>query len=103
MNATKKVLKGLPERSYSIVRPGGRVALPPGLANLKLGQRVYIHIGRTGVLLVRRPCGLHRGRLLSVRLRRAIRSLASYGPRARHMEPCPDTARRHSSASMQGR
>lgn len=86
MNATKKVLKGLPERSYSIVRAGGRVALPPGLANLKLGQRMYFHIGRAGVHLARRPRGLHHGRLLSVRLRRAIRSLASYGPRAQRRD-----------------
>ncbi len=103
MNTKRKGLKGPPERNYSIVRPGGEVALPAGFANLKLGQRVYFYIGRAEVLLVSRPRGMHRGRLLSARLRRSVRSLATYGPRARHEEACSDTARWHCSASMSRR
>lgn len=71
------------DRSFSYVGRGGKVALPPNFADLRLGQRLYFcFIGR-GIVLSLRPRGLCKGRLLSTRVRQAVRSLACYGPRAR--------------------
>jgi hypothetical protein len=71
-------------RIYSgVVQKGGRVALPSDLANFRLGQRVYFHIRGHEIGFQIKPRRAVRGRLLSCRIRRAVRSLAAYGPRAR--------------------
>lgn len=70
------------EWSFSFVGRGGKVALPPSFADLRPGQRLYFCLTGGGIILSLRPRGLYEGRLLSVRVRQAVRSLASYGPRA---------------------
>lgn len=67
---------------YGIVRRGGVIALPPGLTEFQLGQRVFFHVSARGVAVQARPKGLFNGRLPSSRVRRVVRSLALYGPRA---------------------
>jgi len=79
-----KRAKGESDRPYSILRKGGRVTFPPDFTDLKLGQRVFFHVDERGVVMATRPKRSHRGRLLSSRVRRGIRSLVSYGPRAGH-------------------
>lgn len=75
-------------RSISYVSRGGRVVLPPNFADLKVGQRLYFSLRGIGVDLSLRPRGLHKGRLLSTRVRRAIRTLARCGPRAKNPTVC---------------
>lgn len=71
-------------RRYSaLVQRGGRIALPPDIAAFHVGQRVYFHARDGQISFQARPEGTVRGRLLSSRIRRAIRSLAAYGPRTR--------------------
>lgn len=68
----------------SVVRTNGRVDLPGDCGKFKLGQRVYFHLGSKGeVIFALLPKRTYRGRLLSSRVRRGIRSLAMYGPRAK--------------------
>ncbi len=69
--------------SFGYVGRGGKVALPPKFADLRPGQRLYVCISGAEIILSARPRGLYDGRLLSVRVRQAVRSLASYGPRTR--------------------
>ena len=69
--------------SFSYVGRGGKVALPPNFADLRPGQRLFVCISGVGIILSLRPRGLYDGRLLSLRVRQAVRSLASYGPRTR--------------------
>lgn len=69
--------------SFSYVGRGGKVALPPNFADLRPGQRLYVCIAGAGIILSLRLGGLYDGRLLSVRVRQGVRSLASYGPRTR--------------------
>lgn len=69
--------------SFSYVGRGGKVALPPNFADLRPSQRLYVCISGVGIILSLRPRGLFDGRLLSLRVRQAVRSLASYGPRTR--------------------
>lgn len=59
----------------------GRVDLPPGLSPFRLGQRVYFHVRDGEVVVQARPKRAVRGRILSSRVRSAVRSLAAYGPR----------------------
>lgn len=73
--------KSLSEQS--IVKRGGKIALPPHLKGLRLGQRVYFHLTSHGVEFGVKPKRVTKGRFLSSRLRRAIRTIAAYGPRAR--------------------
>jgi bifunctional DNA-binding transcriptional regulator/antitoxin component of YhaV-PrlF toxin-antitoxin module len=70
------------DRLFSLVGKGGRITFPANFLDLKLGQRVYFDVGERGVVMLMRPKRSHRGRLLSARVRRGIRSLARYGPRA---------------------
>jgi hypothetical protein len=70
------------QRHVCILRKGGKVALPPGVSDFKLGQRVYFHLREDGVAFAATPKRAFRGRLLSSRIRRAVRTLAVYGPRA---------------------
>jgi hypothetical protein len=71
-------------RHYSaLIRRGGRIALPPEIATFHVGQRVYFFALDGQIRFQARPKGTVRGRLLSSRIRRAIRSLAAYGPRTR--------------------
>lgn len=69
-------------RYFGIVRKDGRVDIPPGVSTFSLGQRVYFHIRNEGVVFAAKPKRAFRGRLLSSRIRRAMRTLAMYGPRA---------------------
>ena len=69
--------------AHSIVKRGGKVALPPHLDGLRLGQRVYFHLTSQGLVFGAKPKRVTKGRLLSSRLRRAIRPIAAYGPRTR--------------------
>lgn len=68
---------------HSIVRRGGRVALPPETGTFRLGQRVFFHLTAQGFVFADKPKRTFNGRLISSRVRRAIRSLALYGPRTR--------------------
>lgn len=70
------------KRSMSIVRKNGRVDLPPDFGTFRLGQRVYFHLHLNEVTLAAMPKRQFNGRMLSCRIRRGIRSLALYGPRA---------------------
>lgn len=68
----------------SIVRSKGRIDLPGDCGHFRLGQRVYFHLGATGeVIFGGEPKRAHRGRLLSSRVRRGLRAIAKYGPRAK--------------------
>ncbi len=75
-------LSSFKRREFSIVRKGGIVVLPPGFTTLRLGQRVFFRAGVDGIIVSTKPRAVVGGRLLSRRVRRAIRSLARYGPRA---------------------
>lgn len=71
-------------RTYSaLVQRGGRVALPPDLSDFRLSQRVYFFVRDQEVGFRTKPKGLVRGRLLSRRIRRTVRTLAAFGPRTR--------------------
>lgn len=71
-------------RIYSgIIQKGGRIALPPDLSTFRLGQRVYFHVCGQDIGFQVKPKRIVRGRLLSSRVRRIVRTLAIYGPRAR--------------------
>lgn len=74
--------KGQDDRLFSFVGEGDRITFPAGFLDLKLGQRVYFDVDEGGVVMLMRPKRSHSGRLLSTRVRRGIRSLARYGPRA---------------------
>lgn len=63
-----------------VVRKGGRVALPLGIRGFRLGQRVYFHSDCRGLLMLEKPKRCFKGRLLSTRICRSVRSLAMYGP-----------------------
>lgn len=81
------------DRTYSsLVRRGGRITLPREIDSFRLGQRVYFYARDGQVGFQARPKGTVRGRLLSSRIRRAIRSLVAYGPRTR--EPIRRSGRR---------
>jgi hypothetical protein len=80
MKVTCKQIKE--QRHVCIVRKGGKVALPLCVSSFKLGQRVYFHLREDGVAFAATPKRAFRGRLLSSRIRRAVRTLAMYGPRA---------------------
>ncbi len=77
-----KPRKGHDDRLFSFVGKGGRITFPADFLDLKLGQRVYFDVDERGVVMLMRPRRSHCGRLLSARVRRGIRSLARYGPRA---------------------
>lgn len=65
-----------------IIRKNGRVDIPPNLSNFKIGQRVYFHLRKNEVVIAARPQSTFNGRLLSCRIRRGLRTLERYGPRA---------------------
>jgi len=65
-----------------VIRSGGRIVLPPSLAIFKLGQRVYFHWNGRDIVFASTPKRALRGRLLSSRIRRGVRTLRLYGPRA---------------------
>ncbi|UDF35516.1 UNVERIFIED_ORG: hypothetical protein LHJ69_23715 [Shinella sp. XGS7] len=71
-------------RTYSaLVQRGGCVALPPDLSTFRLGQRVYFHVRGKEIAFQAKPKRAVRGRLLSNRIRRTVRTLAAFGPRTR--------------------
>jgi hypothetical protein len=71
-------------RTYSaLIQRGGRVALPPDLSAFRLGQRVYFHVRGHEIAFQAKPKRAVRGRLLSSRIRRTVRTLAVFGPRTR--------------------
>lgn len=57
--------------------------MPPELEDFHLGQRIYFHVTTRGVVFGSKPTRTVNGRLPSCRVRRAIRSIATYGPRTR--------------------
>ena len=65
-----------------VIRSGGRIVLPPSLATFKLGQRVYFHWNGREIVFASTPKRALQGRLLSSRIRRGVRTLRLYGPRA---------------------
>lgn len=70
--------------TYSgLVRKGGRVALPPTLFEFSLGQRIYFYVKGSEIGFQATPRRVIRGRLLSSRVCRVVRTLTTYGPRAR--------------------
>jgi hypothetical protein len=72
-------------RTYSSrVHRSGRITLPPEMASFRLGQRVYFYSRDGQVGFQARPKRTVGGKLLSSRIRRAIRTLATYGPRTRN-------------------
>lgn len=80
MNASQKLSRQ--DRSIGFIRKSGRVDFPPDFGDFKLGQRVYFHLRLNEVALAKFPKRSCNGRLLSCRIRRGLRSLAQYGPRA---------------------
>lgn len=66
----------------SILRKGGVLALPPAVSIFRIGQRVYFHARADGVVISARPRRCTNGRLVSSRIKRGLRSLTLYGPRA---------------------
>lgn len=66
----------------SQVRKAGRIDLPPTVPGFHLGQRIYFHVTHLGAVLGIRPTRTVNGRLLSTRIRRGLRSIGAYGPRA---------------------
>lgn len=66
----------------SILKKGHVVTLPPEIETFRLGQRVYFHADARGIVIQAKPRRVTAGRLLSSRIRRAIRTLAAFGPRA---------------------
>lgn len=79
MKAINKYAKK--QRDFGIVRKNGRIALPPDFSKFRLGQRVYFHLQKEGVVFAATPKRTFNGRLLSSRIRRGLRTLAMYGPR----------------------
>lgn len=67
----------------SILKKGHVVTLPPEIETFRLGQRVYFCADARGIVIRAKPQRVTGGRLLSSRIRRAIRTLAAFGPRAR--------------------
>lgn len=80
MKSVRKRVKA--PNQFSIIRKNGRVDLPLDLSSLKIGQRVYFHLLQNEVVIAASPRRNFNGRLLSCRIRRGLRSLAMYGPRA---------------------
>ena len=73
----------LNQKTYTArIQKGGRLVLPPDLAAYRLGQRVYFSIFRLEIHLSTKPRQVIHGRLLSSRVKRGVRTLAAYGPRA---------------------
>lgn len=72
-----------PRTFSALIQRGGRVALPPDLPTFRLGQRVYFHVLGHEIAVQAKPKRAVRGRLLSSRIRRTVRTLAVFGPRAR--------------------
>lgn len=68
--------------SIAIIGKGGTIALPPNFDVFRLGQRVYFHVQGQSVVVTKHPKRVHNGRLPSSRIKKAIRNLATYGPRA---------------------
>jgi hypothetical protein len=66
----------------SLVKRGRVVTLPPSMATYQLGQRLYFCKTTKGILMTVVPKRTWNGRLLSTRVRRAVRTLAAFGPRA---------------------
>jgi len=66
----------------SLVKRGRVVTLPPSMATYQLGQRLYFCKSTKGILMTVVPKRTWNGRLLSMRVRRAVRTLAAFGPRA---------------------
>lgn len=80
---TMRAKRTLPKRlGYSIIDPDGRIVLPVQIQDFEVGQRVFFHIRGNGVVITARPQQAIRGRFLSCRVRRAVRSFSTYGPRA---------------------
>jgi len=67
----------------SLVKPSGAVVLPVDFDMFRLGQRVYFCMGEAEVTIVAKPKRSVGGRFLSCRIKKGLRSLASYGPRVR--------------------
>lgn len=70
-------------REYNLLIKDGRVDFPPGFDEFRLGQRIYFQVTPSGLLLLDRPRTVHEGRIYSTRVRRCVRTLARFGPRAK--------------------
>lgn len=67
-----------------VVRKGGHIALPPEISAFRVGQRVYFYVKGRAAVFQTKPSRATNGRLISSRIRRAVYSLAAFGPRTRH-------------------
>lgn len=65
-----------------MVRPDGAIVLPIQIQDFEIGQRVFFHVRGNSIAITARPQRSIRGRFLSCRVRRAVRSFSIYGPRA---------------------
>ena len=68
-------------KAYGVVRKSGLIALPVDMTGYRPGQRLYFQATVHGLVLEAKATRAVNGRLLSCRLRRAVRSIALYGPR----------------------
>jgi len=84
----------------SIVKRDRVVTLPPSMATYQLGQRLYFCKTTKGILMTVMPKRTWNGRLLSTRVRRAVRTLAAFGPRA-VVNPCKELLRQRARAASQ--
>lgn len=62
---------------------GNMVHLPPKLSGFKVGQRVFFAARDGEIVIHPKPVRVINGRLLSSRVRHAVRSHAMWGPRKR--------------------
>ena len=62
---------------------GDKVHLPPQLSGFKVGQRVFFAMRDGEIRIHPKPVRVVGGRLLSSRVRHAVRSHAMWGPRKR--------------------
>lgn len=73
-----------PQTSYTTTIARRRtVHLPPELTGFKVGQRVFFAMRGGEIRIHPKPVRVVGGRLLSSRVRHAVRSLAMWGPRKR--------------------
>lgn len=69
--------------SYPTMVRGNMVHLPPKLSGFKVGQRVFFAARDGEIVIHPKPVRVINGRLLSSRVRHAVRSHAMWGPRKR--------------------
>lgn len=69
--------------SYPTMVRGNMVHLPPKLSGFKVGQRVFFAARDGEIVIHPKSVRVVNGRLLSSRVRNAVRSHAMWGPRKR--------------------